>query len=151
MQFTAEDRYRYASLILKSGVLAAFLATVVSALAIAVLSAARPLIDTTSPSVWDIGRATLLLLPIIGVSCGSYGFLAGMAGGALLTLRRRHIHSIQRLLIESATTGFLLGVAFPFFDRLMNNESTNVGSMLLAAPSGTHRHLLCLGQCLDLP
>jgi RsiW-degrading membrane proteinase PrsW (M82 family) len=77
---------------------------------VGVLSAAKlPIRDPSSPTVWDVGRATLLLCPITAVSCGSFGFLAGIAGSAAIYLRRRRIQGTKRLLIESAVAGFVLG------------------------------------------
>jgi hypothetical protein len=140
---SADGRPRYASLILRSGILAAFLATVVPALGFTILSAMRPIATTTSPTAWDIAKATLLLLPITAVSCGSYGFLGGIAGGVLLSLPRRHIHTINKLLIESAIVGFLLGLAYPFFDRLVNGPLLNGWEMLLSAPVGVCCALVC--------
>ncbi|HWO31840.1 MAG TPA: hypothetical protein VNO32_23845 [Candidatus Acidoferrum sp.] len=66
-----------------------------------------------------------------------------IAGGALLSLRRRHIHTIYKLLIESAIVGFLLGLAYPFFDRLVNGPLLNGWAMLLSAPVGVCCALVC--------
>jgi hypothetical protein len=123
--------------------LAAFLATVVPASAFTILSAMRTIATTTSPTAWDLAKATLLLLPITAVSCGSYGFLAGIPGGALLSLGSRHIHTINKLLIESAIVGFLLGLAYPFFDPHGNGPLLNGWAMLLSAPVGVCCALVC--------
>jgi hypothetical protein len=110
-------------LMLKVGVISAFLATTTSALSIAVLSG-LPLGpgsgQTGGPGVLDILRAALLLCAITVVSCGSYGFLAGVAGSQWLLLRKRRIHSTKRLLVESSLVGFFLGVLFPWFDGFVN-------------------------------
>lgn len=138
-----QDRPRYARLILASGLLAATLATVASAVALAVLSATVPSVGSTSPKIWEIVRTVLLLIPITAVSCGSFGLLAGLAGSALLSLRAPNIHSHNRFLIESSIAGFLLGLAFPLFDRLINPFSSNLAQTLLSAPIG----LGCAAVC----
>ncbi len=130
-----QDRPRYARLILTSGLLAATLATIASAVAIVILSAIIPMVGTTSPNIGEVARAILLLMRITAVSCGSYGFLSGLAGSALLSLRAPNIHSRKRFLIESAIAGFLLGLAVPLFDRLMN-PSFNAAHMILTGPIG---------------
>jgi hypothetical protein len=129
--------------ILKAGAFAALLAALTSACLIAVMSALQPIVHTTPLSVWDVVKATFLLLPITLVSCGSYGFLAGIIGTLLLKRRRVRIRSSKRLLVESAVVGFILGFPFPVFDRLMNPPSLNGMQMLLSAPIATVCAVLC--------
>jgi len=71
------------------------------------------------PDPWEVAKTTVLLCPITAVLCGSFGLLAGFAGGTLLCLRRPHIRSTKRFLVEAAILGFLLGALFPFFDHQM--------------------------------
>lgn len=122
--------------ILKGGALAALLATLLSALLIAVLSAFQPLTRTGSLGAWDIIKAALLLLPITAVSCGSYGFLAGIVGTSILSWRNARIQSTRRLVTESAILGFLLGLLFPLFDGLLNHGGLNDMQALFSAPTG---------------
>ena len=130
--------------IVKAGVLAALLATVFSALIIAILSAANPPQGgTTSPTLWEIGRTALLLCPITVVSCGSFGLLAGIAGSAVFQVRKRRIRTTKRLLVESSVAGFLLGFAFPFFDRLLNPPSLGSIYILLSGPIGVSCAVIC--------
>jgi hypothetical protein len=107
----------------KAGVISAFLATTASALSIAVLNA-LPVgpgsSQTSGPGLLDILRAALLLCAITVVSCGSFGFLAGIAGSQWLLLRKRRIHSTKRQLVESGLTGFFLGALFPWFDGFVS-------------------------------
>jgi|SRR5579864_1613796 hypothetical protein len=109
--------------ILKAGVLAATFATLFSAFAIELLTLLGPIGPTSYPSLWDIARAMLLLCAITVVSCGSFGFLAGIAGGTILYFRRGRIRSVKRLLLESSIAGLALGSAFPLFDAAVNSES----------------------------
>jgi hypothetical protein len=113
-----------------------------SASLFALLSGFPPTPYTSSPSILDIARATFLLCPITAVSCGSFGFLAGIAGGTAIYLRRRRIRSTRRLLIECAILGFLLGFLFPLFDHLLNPPSLD-SMKLLSAPAGVICALLC--------
>jgi hypothetical protein len=136
----SEDRLPYLAFVFKAGALAALLATFASALMIAVFT---PLTGGTVPNAWSIAKTTLLLCPITAVSCGSYGLLAGIAGGAFLNLRRRRVQSTKRLLIESAIAGFLLGFFFPLFDRAMNPPSLSGMQILLSAPIGMCCALVC--------
>jgi hypothetical protein len=107
----------------KVGVISALLATTTSALSITVLSA-LPLgpssSQTSGPSASDLVRTAFLLCAITVVSCGSFGFLAGVAGSQWLLLRKRRIHSSKRLIVESSLAGFFLGALFPWFDGLVN-------------------------------
>lgn len=137
-----ENRPR-TTFILKAGTLAAFLATAVSALLIATLAALGPIQGTTSPTVLDILRAAFWLTPITAVSCGSFGFLAGVAGSALLDWRRQGIRSTQRLLIEAGIVGFVFGFGFLFFDAVVNPRSLGAMQALLSAPVGMCCALLC--------
>jgi hypothetical protein len=129
--------------ILKAALLTALLATLASALLIAVSIGLQPIVQTTRPSMWDITKSVLLLLPITGVSCGSYGFLAGLVGVSILKWRKRRIRSTGRLLVESAVTGFMFGLLFPFFDRLLNPPSFSGMQLLLSAPIGMSCAILC--------
>jgi hypothetical protein len=129
--------------ILKAGALAAFLATAASAMLIATLSALGRIPDTTSPTVPDILRAAFWLTPITAVSCGSFGFLAGIAGSALLDWRRPRIRSTGRLLIESGIVGFVLGFTFLFFDAAVNPRSSHGMDIILSAPTGMCCALVC--------
>jgi hypothetical protein len=139
-----KSRSRTSLFVLKVGTLAAVLATLASALEIAVLSALGPFQSTTSaPNVWDVTRSTLLLCPITAVSCGSYGLLAGIVGSAILSWRRQRIHSTRRFLIESALAGFVFGFFFPLFDRMMNSSSLSGMQALLSAPVGMSCAILC--------
>jgi H+/Cl- antiporter ClcA len=129
--------------ILKAGALAAFLATAASALLIATLIGVGPMQGTTPPTVLDILRAAFWLTPITAVSCGSFGFLAGIAGSALLDWRRRRIRSTRRLVIESGIVGFVLGFSFLFFDAVVNPRSHGAMQALLSAPVGMGCAVLC--------
>ncbi len=130
--------------VFKAGILAAVFATAISALSVALLSAAvPPHPDTVAPGIFDIVRTALLLCPITAVSCGSYGFLAGLAGSALLNFRRRRIRSVTRLLVEAGIAGLIFGFLFPFFDRFVGQSYLNGGQMLFCAPVGALCALLC--------
>lgn len=133
-----------AEFIVKAGLLAAVLATVVSALLIVVLSAATPPErDTTSPSVFEMAKTAILLCPITAVSCGPFGLLSGLLGSALLSLRKRRIRSIRRLLIEAGIIGLLFGFLFPFFYHLVSQSYINGMQALFSAPVGALCALLC--------
>ena len=119
----AQNRARPVPLILKAAALAALLATVVSAFTIALLSAFATRGGDSFPGPWDIAKSSLLLCSITAVSCGSFGFFAGLTGGTVLYARRRRIRSIRRFLIESALAGMVLGCMFPFFDATANSRS----------------------------
>lgn len=129
--------------VLKAAALAAFLTTVFSALLIATLSALNSIRETTAPSVLGIIRSAFWLCPITAASCGSFGFVAGIAGSALLNWRRHRIRSTSKLLLEAGVAGFLLACLFPFFDRLMNPTSLNGIQILLSAPMGVFCALIC--------
>jgi hypothetical protein len=103
--------------------MAALLATVLSALTIELLSAFATRGGDSAPGVVDIVKATLLLCTITVVSCGSFGFLAGLAGAGAIYLRRRRIRTVWRLLIEAALAGLLMGCLFPLFDAALNSPS----------------------------
>jgi len=113
-------------LILEVGALGALLATLASALFIAILTGLpigpRPDLSN-GPSVLDIGRTAFFLCAITVVSCGSFGFVAGVAGSAWLRFRKRRILSTKRLLGEAAVAGLLLGGIFPLFDGAVNSPS----------------------------
>ncbi len=131
-------------LVLKVGVLAAFVSTIASALLVALLSASGPIVGTSSPGVLDIARTTLLLCPITAVACGFFGFLGGLAGGGILALRRKQMQSTRRLLIESAIIGLILGSVFPFYDELVNRWAyLNRTQIFLSAPAGALCALAC--------
>ena len=109
---------------LNASVFGALLATVTSALVIALLSAlpTGPRHDLSNrPSVVDMVRTTFLLCAITVAPCGSFGFLAGAAGSTWLRFRKRRIRSLKRLLVEAAVAGFLIGILFPFFDSAVNS------------------------------
>ncbi len=129
-------------LILRVGVLAAVLASVICAFMFALLNAMGPTVDSLAPSVWDIVKTTWLLLPITLVSCGSFGFLAGIAGAAFLVWRKPRIRSTRRLMIESAIAGLALGLGFPFFDGLLNQHASGWG-LILSAPTGLFCAIIC--------
>jgi len=130
--------------ILKAGGLAAVLATAVSAILIAVLSAVSPFSrDTTSPRAFEVATNAVLLLPIAAVSCGSYGLLAGLAGGSLLTLCRRRIRSMRRLLIVAGIVGFVSGFLFLFFDHFVGGSYVNGVQLLFSVPAGALCAVLC--------
>jgi hypothetical protein len=129
--------------ILKAGALAAFLATAASAMLVAALAALGPIQRTTSPTILDILRAAFWLTPITAVSCGSFGFLAGVAGSALLDWRGQRIRSTRSLLIESGIVGFVLGFMFLFFDAVVNPRSLNGMEIFVSAPVGMCCALLC--------
>jgi hypothetical protein len=129
--------------ILKAGALAAFLATAASALLIVTLIGVGPMQGTTSPTVLDILRAAFWLTPITAVSCGSFGFLAGIVGSTLLDWRRQRIRSTRRLLIESGIVGFVLGFTFLFFDGVVNPRSLNSMAIILSTPVGVCCALVC--------
>jgi hypothetical protein len=105
------------SFILKLAALSALLGTFVPALAITLLTGLRNG-SLFHPS--DAAETVLLLCPITAVSCAPFGVLAGVAGGTAIYLRRRRIHSILRLLVESAIAGLSLSCLFPFFDVAVN-------------------------------
>jgi len=115
---STNTRNGYMLFILKVGALSAVLATVVSALAVAVLNS---LWNRWLPNPLDFMETVLLLCPITAVSCGSFGFLAGFAGGTAIYSRRSRIRSKRRLLIEASLAGLLFGCLFPFFDAAMNS------------------------------
>jgi hypothetical protein len=110
------------ALILKAGAICAFLATVLSALGIAGLTSLALITQpqTIAPSIADILKITLLLSLITVVSCGSYGFFAGVVGSAWLRFRRSHLRTTKRLLVEAVIAGFLLSLIFPWFDMTIN-------------------------------
>jgi|HubBroStandDraft_2_1064218.scaffolds.fasta_scaffold338459_1 hypothetical protein len=143
MEMARTENRPWTIFILKAGTLAAFLATAASALLIATLIGVGPLQGTTSPTVLDILRATFWLTPITAVSCGSFGFLAGIVGSALLDWRRLRIRSTRRLLIESGIVGFVLGFMFLFFDGAVNPRSLSFSEIILSAPTGMCCALLC--------
>jgi hypothetical protein len=128
-------------LILKMAVWAAVLASIISALLFTALNAVPPLPGTLLPTAWDLAKTTVLLLPMTAVSCGSFGALAGIVGGAFLVLRKPRIHSTRRLMIESGIAGFILGLGFPFFDRLVNHYTRGWG--ILSAPIGALCAMIC--------
>lgn len=136
-------RTRSLAFILKAGTFAALLATLISALLIAVLSTLQPLVQTTPLKVLDVIKATILLIPITVVSYGSYGFLAGVLGISILKWRKSRIRSTRRLVVESAVVGFILGFLFPLFDRLMNPPSLWGEQVLFFAPTGVCCAILC--------
>jgi hypothetical protein len=113
---------RYWALILKAGTLSAILATVIAALVITLLSGAGTG-NGSPPRAFDLVKTVVLLSPITAVSCGSFGFLAGVAGSTWIYLRSRHIRSTKRLLVESAIAAPLLGGVFPLFDATVNSPS----------------------------
>jgi hypothetical protein len=127
--------------ILKIALWVAILVSVISALLFTVINAVPPLPRTLLPTVWDLVKTTVLLLPITAVSCGSFGALAGIVGGTFLVLRRRRIHSTRRLMIESGIAGFILGLGYPFFDRLLNHYAQ--GWAILSAPVGLICAMIC--------
>jgi hypothetical protein len=129
-------------LVLKVGLLAAFLATFISAFLFTILSAVRPIVGSLSPSGWDITKSTFLLLPITLVSCGSYGLAAGIVGGAFLIRRTPHTRSTGRLMIESAVAGLVLGFGFPFFDHLLSQYGTG-WDVILAPATGMLCAIIC--------
>jgi hypothetical protein len=140
----ADNGGRLLAFILKAGILAATLATVISAILIAALSAEGfPHNGTTSPTVFEVANNAVLLVPITAVSCGSYGLLAGLAGGALFSLRRRRIRSMRKLLIEAGIAGFVLGFLFLFFDRFVGQSYANGMQLLFSAPAGALCALVC--------
>jgi len=98
------------------------------------------------PDLLNSIKAAILLCPITIVSCGSFGFLAGVGGSSWIYWRRRGITSTRKLLGKSAIAGLLWGVAFPFFDRIVNlpySESFHVVQLLLCIPSGVTCALIC--------
>jgi hypothetical protein len=111
-------RNGYVSFILRVAVLGALLGTSAPALAITLLTGVR---NRSLLHPLDAAETVLLLLPITAVSCGTFGFLAGIAGGTAIYLRRRRINSSTRLLVESAISGFLMSCIFPFFDAAVNS------------------------------
>ena len=129
---------------LKMGITAAFLATLVSSFVVAVLNSLGPFQRTTDfPGLWNVIKSTLLLCAITVVSCGPYGLVAGITGGAILSRRKHPIRSIRRLVIESGALGLLFGILFPFFDLLMNPPSLGGMQALLSAPVGVLCAVIC--------
>ena len=104
---------------LRVGAFNAFLATLISALAIALISSIG---NGTRPNILEIGKTTFLLCPITVVSFGFFGFLAGVAGSAWIYFRKQRIHTTRRLLVESAIAGLLMGALFPFLDAAANSS-----------------------------
>jgi hypothetical protein len=135
------DRSGNSRLVLEMGLSSAMLASIVAAIIFTLLSAVPPLVDTHAPSTWDLAKTIVLLLPITAASCGSFGALAGILGGVFLVLRRSHIHSTGRLMVESAIAGFVLGFGFPFFDRILNRFTNNWA--ILSAPAGMLCSVIC--------
>ncbi|MBI2682975.1 MAG: hypothetical protein HYX26_07145 [Acidobacteriales bacterium] len=124
-------KYRFLTFVLKAGLLNAALASVLSALIIETLYMVveyRRIEGVELPGFLGFLCTVVLLLPITMVSCGSFGFLAGAAGAFWMHARRKKIKTVRRLRVESTVLGALAGVAFPFFDRGMNE--------LLAAGGG---------------
>ncbi len=78
--------------------------------------------ETAFPGIFDFLTAVMLLLPITIVSFGSYGFIAGLIGGACLYVRRQRFTTTKRLLAEAAIFGVAASIAFPFYDHLWNRE-----------------------------
>lgn len=121
----------------QAGILSALLATVISSLTIALLSGAgtEDLIVTTGiglaqkqewthrsfPDLWELVKAAVWLWPITAVSCGSFGLLAGSAGGALMYARAKRIRSLKRFLLESVVLGIVLALGFPYCDFAMDS------------------------------
>lgn len=139
-----DSHARDLGLILKMALWSAILATVTSAATFTALNAVRPIVQTLSPTPWDLAKTTVLVLPITAVSFGSFGFLAGLVGGAFLVKRRPRIRSTRRLMIESAVAGFILGLGFPFFDRFLNRYTA--GWAILSAPVGMLCAMICAGS-----
>jgi hypothetical protein len=108
----------YGSFILRVAALSALLGTLAPALAITLLSGVR---NGSLFHLLDAVETVLLLLPITAVSCGTFGLLAGVAGGTAIYLHRGRIQSGKRLLAESAIAGFLASCLFPFFDVVVNS------------------------------
>lgn len=131
-------------LCLKMGIMAASLATLVSSFIVAVLNSLGPFQRSTDfPGLRNVIESAILLCAITVVSCGLYGMVAGITGGAILSRRKHPIRSIRRLVIESGSLGLLLGILFPFFDLLMNPPSLSGMQALLSAPVG----MLCAIVC----
>ena len=138
------DAPRPITLTLSIGVVAAVVSTATCALLVASANAIAPFPrDTSFPGLLTVLKNAALLSPIAAVACGSYGLLAGTVGGALLTWRRRRVHTIRRLLIESSVAGVVLGFLFPFYDVLVNGPIAHADLFILGAPVG----LVCAVTC----
>lgn len=117
-------------LILQAAIFNAVLVTVIAAVVIALLSGAavevrvvtagsgvgQKMARTTSWHPFELAKAVLWLCPLTAITCGSFGFIAGLAGGSLMYLRARRLRSMKRLTTESGILGFLLACLFPWFD-----------------------------------
>jgi len=114
-------RTRPLALILKAGAFAALLATLFSAATIELLAAFADRVNGSTPRLWDIAKATVLLCAITIVPAGSFGFLAAVVAGTVLYLRRDRIRSVRRLLVESSAAGLVMGCLFPVFDAAVNS------------------------------
>jgi len=150
MESDSVTRTRLVALILKAAALAAFLATLLSALTIELLTATATRGGDSAPRVGDVAKATALLCAITVVPSGSFGFLAGVAGGAVLYMRRKRIRSVRRFLTESAAVGLVLGCLFPVFDAAVNALSVrsyrswlNPFELIYCVPVAIASALLC--------
>ena len=130
---------------LKVGMFTGLLATLVSALAVAIVSGAgtdasylwgwAAVSSRLTPSLWDLVKATVLLLPITGVSCGPFGVMAGMVGAWVMRRRRASTRSRRQYFSRAAWLGLFLGFVFPFYDLAMNRFGVRGATVLvLTAP-----------------
>jgi hypothetical protein len=117
-------------LLLEAAVFNAVIVTVMAAAVIALLGGAGSEYHTVTfgfgaarkmdrTHIWNpiqFAKAVLWLCPIAAVTCGSFGFIAALAGGGLLHLRARRLRSTKRFLVEAGIIGFLLAFLFPVFD-----------------------------------
>ena|ERR1700733_7608799 len=124
------SRCRTLSVILKAGVFNAVLVTGVAALTIAVYSGAGTEDKVVGNGLvtpekvqrshsWhpiELLKAAAWLSPFTAITYGSFGLIAGLAGGGVMSLRARRIRSTKRFIAEAAILGFLLACLFPFFD-----------------------------------
>ena len=149
-------------LILQAAIFNALLVTVIAAVVIALFSGAavevkvvtagsgvgQKMARTTSWHPFELAKAVLWLCPLTAITCGSFGFMAGLAGGGLMYLRTRRVRSTRRFTLETGILGFLLACLFPWFD-VWTGQAQGIrdlgylGADLLAPPFGCLSALIC--------
>lgn len=112
---------------LKAAVLAAVFATVLSSAWVATLGAIAARANhrfefESMPTLWDVGKGTVLFSVVTAGWYGPFAFLAGFAGAAVLYLRRRKIRTLKRLVVESMAIGFVLVLLFPLYDAAVYSQ-----------------------------
>jgi hypothetical protein len=142
------------ALILQVGIFNALLATLMAAAAYALVSgawierrsttvgigAAQKVESSLHLTTWELTKAILWLSPFAVVSCGWFGLLAGLIGGAFMCLRGPRVTS-RRLLIETSILGLPLACLFPFCDTWVNGR----GGIGLPYPAALYLLAVVLG------